>query len=142
MSQTIQIERDDNTLEHEAWNIQLIRLNQGETASKGAATYSPIPNYKPQDAATTSTNNILPFSENNVTITPFATVVPQLGDFSNVPCGSTSSWFLFNNFESPPLTEEELSDIYRSLEEIKMGKTKKFNNVRDAIEWLHSNRSK
>lgn len=138
MSQTIQIERDDNTLEHEAWNIQLIRLNQGETVSKGTATYSPIPNYKPQDATITSTNNMLAFSENNVTVAPFATLVPQLDAFSNVPYGSASSWLMFNKSESPPLTEEELYDIGIAIKEVESGKAKHFKNLRDAIEWLDS----
>jgi hypothetical protein len=42
---------------------------------------------------------------------------------------------------SPPLTEEELSDIHRGLEEIRTGKAKSFNNVRETIEWLHRRRT-
>jgi hypothetical protein len=38
------------------------------------------------------------------------------------------------------LTEEELSDIHRGLEEIRSGKAKHFNNVRETIEWLHRKR--
>lgn len=142
VSETIQIQRDDNTLKDEAWNIQLIGLNQDETVIKGASTYSPIPNYNPQDIATT--NNVPPFSGNNLTVTLMSsvTITQLVGYFSNMPNAPSSSWVLLNNYESPPLTEEEVSDIQRSWEEIRMGKTKKFNNVRDAIEWLHSQRGK
>lgn len=41
---------------------------------------------------------------------------------------------------SDELTEEELADIHKSIEEIKAGKAKRFKNVHDAIEWLNRDR--
>jgi len=57
---------------------------------------------------------------------------PQYGNFSSATMTTLSS----------PLTDEEIIDIRRSWEEIRAGKSKKFDNARDAIEWLRSQRSK
>lgn len=43
---------------------------------------------------------------------------------------------------SAPLTGQELADIHRGIEEIRLGKAKHFNNARETIESLHRERSK
>jgi uncharacterized protein YaiE (UPF0345 family) len=43
---------------------------------------------------------------------------------------------------SAPLTEEELTDIHRGIEEIRLGKAKHFKTVRETIEWLHRERER
>lgn len=47
-----------------------------------------------------------------------------------------------SRYESPPLTEQELRDIHIGLEEIRLGKAKRFTNLGDALEWLHRKRTK
>ena len=39
---------------------------------------------------------------------------------------------------SEELSEIELKDIEKALEEKRLGKTRKFSNARDALAWLHS----
>jgi len=45
-------------------------------------------------------------------------------------------------YQSPPLTEEELSDIHRGIEEIKSGRARHFKTAREAIDWLNRERVK
>ena len=46
------------------------------------------------------------------------------------------------HYQSPPLTEEELNDIHRGIEEIKSGKARHFKTAREAIDWLNRERVK
>lgn len=41
-------------------------------------------------------------------------------------------------YQSPPLTDEELFDIHSGINEIETGKSKRFTNLREALEWLNS----
>jgi hypothetical protein len=64
----------------------------------------------------------------------------------SVSAGNTNSATIFSLMSletaSPPLTDDEIIDITKSWEEIRTGKSKKFDNASDAIEWLHSQRAK
>jgi len=125
------LELKDDTFEYEVWSVERMRL--GGYVNVGGVTSSGKAMFGSQDIGT----NNQPTLSINVTLTPAL----QFIHFSNMLNDSPLHWIEVSSYESPPLTDEEITDISRSREEIRTGRSKTFDNARDAIEWLHVQRA-
>lgn len=81
----------------------------------------------PQDVGTYNLPNL---PELTVTV-PFSAI--QFVNFSNMQCNSASHWVGLSSYESPPLSEEELTDLAESENELKQGKGKHFRDVKSLL---------
>jgi len=130
----------DDPASYAVWNVWVPSI-QGQTGTAtGAFTGGESwigPSILPQPTPSGGVG----LSQTIIVLPPLPSFNRQEGYFSGVGYEETH-WFSPTSYDSPPLTDEEIRDITKSWEEIRTGKSKKFDNARDAIEWLRSQRAK
>lgn len=143
---------NESTLEHEIWNVEFFQFRDTATDGNqfGATAFSGNLGYEPQIGITGVARPYPYFGQVQPLDSSAFWLAPMIAPFNFRPM--MQRWISVNIHEifsatnlaqtSLPLTGEELYDIHRGLEEIKLGKAKHFKSVRETLDWLHRERTK